>query len=618
MSCGFFAGEEILQFSLAACRFNEARRIHLGMKKIFAILFLLSSNGSQAATTAADVKTVNSVFKVNVKTLDPAAVSDLYSGIAVAQIFESLYQFHYLKRPLQLEPALAVAMPTISKDKRTYTIHLKKGVYFHEDPAFGTTGERKRELKAQDVVYSWKRLADPKNMSEAYFLIEGKFEGLAEWAKNLKTGTATYDTEVSGLRAVDDHTLVIKLVKPFPQLAQVMAMPALSIVAREVVEKYGAEIGNHPVGSGPFRLVSSIDWIRNSKMTLRRNANYRSETYPIEGEVSDRANGLLKDAGRKLPLVDTLIFHELIEDQPRWQNGVTGKFDLFDIPNDNFASAVKSQTELSPELTSKGIALDVSPELGLNYIGFNMKDPIVGTNKKLRQAISLAFDSKVYIEKFLNGRGVPAQFAVPPGIDTYDPSFENPYRKTNIEKAKKLMSEAGFTTGAGPELTFDGLGDAKSRQIAEYVAYSVQPLGIKLKIRTSTFPELLKKMSEGKTQLYALGWGAVYPDPQAFFMAFYGPNRPPGPNGTSFQSNAYDALYDRAILMEPSKLRTDLYRKMRDILVEECVWVYNTHRLFYQLRQPWIKNYKPNEIALNTYKYLDVDTAIKTRGNAGP
>lgn len=560
---------------------------------VFLTLSLLSCTKKEATNSK---KVLNLVFRVNVGGLDPAGVSDRISATVIAQIFDSLYQYNYKKLPYTLEPSLASGLPEISKDRKTYRIRLKSNVFFHDDPAF--LNGKGRELKASDVVYSWKRLADPRNRSEAYFVIENKIVGLTEWARGVKAGKTDYDSAVPGLRAVDDRTLEIKLEKPCPYFTQIIAMPTLSVVAREVIEKYSLEVLNHPIGTGPFLLARPEDWVRNSKMTLVKNPNYREE-------IVD---------GKKLPLVDSIVFNELIEDQPRWQNGITGKLDIFDIPNDNFAAAVKDQRSLSPEMQAKKLGLDIAPELGLTYLAFNMRDPVVGKNKKLRQAISLAFDSKVYIEKFLNGRGIPAQSMVPPGIDTYSESYLNPYRTYDLAKAKRLLEEAGFKDGEGaPELVFDTLGDTKSRQIAEFVSYSLQPLGLRTKISTNTFPELLKKMGSGRLQMFNLGWGAVYPDPQAFFMAFYGPNRSPGPNGTSYENKEYDSMYELAIAMEPSRARDALYRNMRDILVEDCVWIFNAHRLGYSLRQGWVRNYKPHELALNIYKYVELDLEEKAR-----
>lgn len=583
-----------------------------GRRLLFGALIVASLIGCTKQPVDGGKKILNLVVNTNIKGLDPASLSDRISGNATAQIFESLYGYHYLKRPLTLVPILAATMPVISKDRKTYRIPLKHGVFFHDDPAF--PGGKGREMTAHDFVYSWKRVADPRNMSEAYYNIEGKIVGLTEWARGVKSGKTTYETEVPGLRAVDDHTVEIKLTKAFPQFPGIMALVPLAVVAQEAVKKYGAEIVNHPVGTGPFRLVRAEDWVRNSKLTLTKNPNYRNETYPTEGEADDTAKGLLADAGKRLPLVDYVVFNELIEDQPRWLNGVSGHLDIFDIPNDSFAAAVKDMKSLSPELAKKGISLDIVPELGLSFFGFNMKDPTIGKSKKLRQAFAYAINSKQYIEKFSNGRGLPAQSMIPPGIDTYDPSYQNPFRTFDLEKAKQLLAEAGYKDGKGlPELTYDAQNDTKGRQIAEFVRYALQAIGVKVKIVSATFPELLKKIYAGRGQIFQLGWGAAYADPQAFFMAFYGPNRPPGPNLAFYDNKQFDELYDRAIVMEPSKERTSLYRKMRDMVVDDAVWAFNSHRLNYRLIQPWVRNFKWRELGPDIYQYMNIDLEEKAR-----
>lgn len=559
---------------------------------------------------------LNLVLRANVKGLDPASANDLYSSTVISQMYEGLLAYNYLKRPFTLQPALAEAMPEISKDGLTYTFKIKKGVKFHDNAAF--PDGKGREVTAQDFVYSWKRLADPRNTSEGFWIFDGKIKGLNEWATAVKNEKANYDTPVEGLQTPDSHTLVIKLTGVYHQLSYVLAMPFAAVVAREAVDKYGKEFLNNPVGTGPFVLEKSSDWVRNSKITLKKNPTYRPDTYPSEGMPGDAEKGLLADAGKQLPFVDKLVFSEIVEDQPRWQNGLKGNFDWVEIPKDNFDNAVSKEdrTKIVPDLAAKGLSLDITPALDVTYIGFNMADPVLGKNKFLRQAMSKAFDSKTYIEKFLNGRGIAAQGPVPPGIDSYDEAFKNPNVAFNLEEAKALLAKAGFPEGKGlPEFQYEGLADSTARQGAEFFVQAMAAIGVKVKINSNTWPQFQEKIKAQKAQIFGIAWGADYPDAQNFLQLFYSKNKTPGPNDTSFNSPEFDKAYEASLKLPPGAERTKLYQKLRDIVADETPWIFNAHRLGYKLVHGWVGNFKWTEVANDYPKYIRIDA--KKRAELG-
>lgn len=561
--------------------------------------------------------TINAVLRANVKGLDPAFASDLYSGKVIAQIYEGLLEYNYLKRPFELQPALADGMPTVSADGLTYTIKIKKGVKFHDNAAFADG--KGRELKSSDFVYTFKRLADPRVASEGFWVIDGYIKGLNEWAELVKSGKADMATPVEGLQAPDDYTLVLKLTKPYFQIFYVLAMPPTMVVPHEAVEKYQAEFLNNPVGTGPFLLEKASDWVRNSKITLKKNPNWRGETYPSEGAPGDRENGLLADAGKPLPFAEKLVFSELPEDQPRWQNFMKGHFEFVEIPNDNFDSAVNKNNikEVAPELAAKGISLQITPNSDVGYFGFNMKDSVVGKNKNLRHALAYAFDAKTMIDKFYNGRGEISHGPVPPGIDSYDSHYVNPYQSHDLTKAKEALAKAGFPEGKGlGELSFDCLSDAKSRQNAEFFASLMEKIGVKIAINPSTWPQFQQKLKDGKTQIFQVAWGADYPDAQNFFQLFYSRNVSPGPNDSSYTSAEFDKLYEKALTLPPGSERTAIYKEIRDLVNEDSPWIYGLHRVGYYVSHGWLNNLKYNDIQLDLFKYLRVDP--KKRAELAP
>ena len=552
--------------------------------------------------------TIYAVLIQNVKGLDPARASDLYSSTAIAQLYEGLLEYNYLKRPYELQPALAEAMPIVTDNGLTQTFKIKKGILFQDNAAF--TGSKGRELTAADFIYSFKRLADPKINSDGFWIFDGKIKGLNEWADGMKNGKTNYDTPVEGLSAPDKYTLVIRLIKPYYQLYNVLAMSYASVVPREATEKYGAEFLNNPVGTGPFALLKASDWIRGSKITFTKNPTYRQELYPTEGEPGDKEKGLLADAGKRLPFADHLVFSELPEDQPRWQNFMKGNFDFAEIPNDNFDGAVKKDNphEVAEVLAKKGVVMDITASPDVTYHAFNLKDPILGKSKELRHAMALASDSATELAKFKNNRGVVAQGPVPPGLDGYDADYKNPLQIHDLEKAKAALTKAGFPEGKGlQELTYETLADSKSRQVSEFFAQTMSKIGIKININQNSWPQFQEKIKGGRAQMFGLAWGADYPDGQNFFQLFYSKNMSPGPNDTSFQNAEFDKIYEESLTLAPGAARTALYKKLRDIVVEESPWIFGAHRQTFHVVHGWVNNFKWNDIQNDVYKYMRVD-----------
>ncbi len=569
---------------------------------LFLSLLLLFSNCIKKNDGQND-NTVYASVRGNIKGLDPIIMSDHYSHFVGAQIYEGLMAYHYLKRPLVVIPSLAEDLPKVSEDGLTHTYKIKKGVYFHDNKCF--KGGIGRELVANDFIYALKRLADPSLKGEGFWILDKKIKGLNEWRAGREKGTTDYNTPIEGIRAPDNYTLVFQLREPYFQLQYVLTMTYTWPVARECVTYYGDEYLNNPVGTGPYMLDS---WVRNSKVILKRNIKWRGEKYPSEGMPGDKEKGLLKDSGKDLPFVDRVVIEEIIEDQPRWLNFMKGNFDFSGIPKDNFDAAIKNG-KLSPELAKKGMALEITEEPDVTYTAFNMEDPLIGKNKKLRQAIAHAVDTKTLIERFYNGRAIKAHSPIPPGIDGYALEFKGKYLTFNIESAKKLLKEAGYPNGKGlPELNYDTTSSSTARQMAEFFKQELARIGIKLKIRTSTWPEFTKRQREKKLQIWGIAWLADYPDAQNFLQLLYGPNKSPGPNASNYDNPRYNKLYEKAMRLPPGPERTQVYYRMKSILAEDLPWITNVHRLGYRVYYPWLKNFKRHITISSFFKYLRIDS----------
>jgi oligopeptide transport system substrate-binding protein len=547
-----------------------------------------------------------------IRGFDPVTASDVYSVAAINKVSEGLYEFEYLVRPYRVRPLLAAAMPEISQDRLTYTISIKKGVRFGDDPCF--SGGKGRELTAEDFVYSWKRLADARNRSTRYFSLEGRIVGLDEFRAKSTREKVSYEEPVEGLQALDPHTLRIKLKAPYPQLSYVLTQTETFALPREAVEYYGAEFLNHPVGTGPF-VLREWRW-RNYRVEYARNPNYHGDTYPSEGEPGDKPNGLLDDAGKRLPLVERVTEYIIADDSTAWLKFLAGDLPMSAISRDNFSAVINQAHELTPELKARGIRLDRSPELATFYIGFNMEDAVVGRNRKLRQALACVVDHDTLV-KFYNERVLPAKGILPPGLPGYDAAAPAAY-PFDLSRAKRLLAEAGYADGRDPQtgrrltLSFDlpQANDAQERQSTELLASFFAKIGVELRPTFNNWPEFLKKLERKQCQMYRLGWIIPYPDAINFFDLFYGPNEEPGPNDSNYKNPEFDALFEKARVMDDSPKRTELYRQMEARIIEDCPYIFLTHPLSYRLIQPWLKNYKYHDCPYPNTKFYKVDPAL--------
>jgi len=589
--------------------------------KPFFLFYVISSlffiSCTEKKSHSPDIMEMHAALPMEIKGFDPSQANDLYSHIAIVQVCEPLYQYSYLERPPKVEPLIAESMPVVSEDKLTYRIPVKKGVLFYDDPCFEKTNGKGRELKAADFIFSFKRIADKRINSNGWWIFQDRIIGLDEFREKTEKakGLSVYDTELEGLSAPDDYTLVIKLKKPYPQLVYILTMSYTCVIPREAVEMYGEEILNHPVGTGPFKLDK---WVRKSKIVYVRNPSFRGETYPEKGEPSDIEKGLLGDAGKPIPFLDQLTLHIIKESSAMWLQFLAGNLDRSGIPKDNYDSAINDTRELRKELVEKEINLWKTPRLDLTYQAFNMEDPIVGKSLALRRAMSLSLNVEQLIVNLYNNRAIRAKGPIPPGLSGYDPDLENPYARYDLEEAKKQFAIAKKELNLAPdevlEITYDSQSnDTIARQFDEFVVDSFGELGIKIKYNVNTWPQFLDRVKNKKGQIWGAAWGADYPDAENFLQLLYGANKSPGDNGANYDNPEFNALYEKANTMEDSPERTALYKKMTEIAIQDCPWIFCTHRLGFALNHGWLRNYKPHDLAQNTYKYYRIDKEEKER-----
>jgi ABC-type transport system substrate-binding protein len=583
---------------------------------------LLALAGAAGAADAP--KVLRYAFPAQETGFDPARISDLYSRAVTAHVFDALYEYDYLARPFLVRPNAAAALPEVSGDFMTWTVRVRPGIYFADDPVFAG---RKRELVAQDFVYAIKRHFDPAVNSPNYagFAEEGMI-GLVELREEAQKNKTKfdYDREVEGLRAIDRYTIRFRLAKPRPRLLYTLAQNDLiGAVAREVVEHYGQAIPEHPVGTGPFRLAQ---WRRNSLIVLERNPGYREQRYGdvVQPNADDAPGRALLERlrERRLPMIDRVEINIIDEGQPRWLSFLTERFDMVSVPLE-FAQLAAPNGRLAPNLARRGIELQriVNPDRTLFY--FNMEDPLVGgyTPEKvaLRRAIALGTDVGREISLIRRGQAIPAQSVVSPASFGYDAAYKTESSDYDPARAKALLDMYGYVDrdgdgwrdrpdGAPLVLEYGSQPDAISRQFDELWQKNMEVIGLQLKIDKRIWPEQLKQARAGQLMIWSLGYSAADPDMQNALQTLYGPAAG-GQNRARFRHARFDELYRQMQALPDGPQRLALLREAQRIVAAYAPHRYAVHRVVTDLTQPWLTGYRRPLFGQRFWHYVDIDPA---------
>jgi len=584
---------------------------------VYRILFpILAALALAAPPAHAEPKVLRVAYLIAETNFDPARVDDLYSNNIIEEILEAPLTYDFLARPAKLKPQTLEAMPEITDAGKTYTLRIRKGIYFGEDPAFGG---KKRELTAGDYEYALKRLMDPKNASPNLWLIEGRIAGIDKVVERAKKeGKLDYDAKIASIEVVDRYTLRIRLAKTDYNFLYILAMPSAAAVAREVVERYGDEIGAHPVGTGPFRLA---EWRRSSRIVLERNPGFREEYYEAEPPADDPISQQLyaQCKGKRLPMVDRVEVSIIEESQPRWLAFLDNELDWINLPYE-FLNMALPGGKLSPQLSKRGVRYIPDIETVTTYMYFNMRDATLGgyTPDKvaLRRAISLGYDNQEEVTLLRNGTAIEAQTLVPPGVLGYDPNF-NLGRTYDPAKAKALLDMFGFVDRNGdgwrdmpdgsPLVLRYATGPSQlERLFTELWKKDMDAIGIRLEAEVAKWPELRKKSKQGRLQAWDVAWGADYPDGDNFYQLLYGPNCGSSNDGC-FKLPEFDALYDKAGQTPPGPQRDLIYQQMARLIAAYAPIKLHSHRKYNYMLQPWTLGWRKHPILHEGYRYVDID-----------
>lgn len=494
----------------------------------FALVCFLASCGGAAEREA-------NTFRFNMsgkalESLDPAFAKDQYMMWTANMLYNTLVA---TDENLNLSPSLAKSW-NVADDGLTYTFHLHDSVYFHDNPAF--ENGKGRRMTAHDVVYSFSRIIDPATASPGSWIFNGRIDTLQPFT------------------AVDDTTFVLKLLKPFRPLPEILSMQYCSIVPHEVAERWGKDFRSHPCGTGPF---SFVQWDESNVLILHKNDAYWEND----------------EAGNALPYIDAVKITFTASKATEFFQFLQGRLDFVNELDGSFKDLVLTKKgELKKDYADK-INLNKKTYLNTEYLGF-----LTDTNNALlqhsplknvlvRQAINYAVDRQKIITYFRNGIGTPAYSGfIPAGMPGYDTTHSYGYHY-DPQRAMELLAQGGYPGGKGINpitvLTPDIYAD-----IVNFVANQLQDVGIPVRVEIMQSNVLRQQMSKSEALFFRAQWIADYPDAETYLAFFYGA-MPAPPNYTRFNNAQFDAWYDMAMNADDS-LRRTLYRKMDSLVARQA------------------------------------------------
>jgi oligopeptide transport system substrate-binding protein len=577
------------------------------MIRLRTLFFALLCTASCLAE-AADPAKVLHLATSDIDTLDPQQLQDKFSRDIASVIYEGLCEWDYLNRPPAPVPRTAAALPVVSADGKTWTIKLKPGIYFTDDPAF--RGKR-RELVAEDYVYSIKRYIDPNLRGGGEPLVADLVVGARALvdAASKPGARFDYDAPIDGLRALDRHTLQLKFRDVnYPLAASLLLVDG---VAREVVEAAGGDIQTRAVGTGPYRLR---EWQRGSRIVLEANPDYRALSFPQSRNPALAAT-VASMKGKRLPAIGRIELSVIEEQAVRLLEFDRGKLDVIEQRGEAVGRFLKDG-ELDPALAKRGIRRVSYATNSVRAIYVNMDDPVVGGmgNERvaLRRAIALGIDVDTLIRVVYMGQGIATSQIAAPGISGYDADAKP--RAYDPKSAASLLDRFGYDKrdAQGFRLAPGGkplgltltifTGSAVWREIQTLLKKNMDALGVRLDFRAVPVQDLFKEAAQGKFALVIHGRSA---GPNGLiFQSFYGP-APPEMNESRFRYAPYDRALDEFLRAPTAADRQRAARVMADILqsyVPVLPLLVDVQNAFVQ---PWLLGYYPSPFAAY-FQYLDI------------
>ncbi len=471
----------------------------------------------------------------NPTTLDPALITDVQGGSMAAKLFNGLVRFN---ENLDIVPDIAYSWK-LSSDQLTYTFRLRRDISFSNH----------RKLIAEDVKYSFERVLTPRTKAPLTWVLD-RIEG----AQDVISGKST---SLSGVRLLDDHTLQIRLRKPFGPFLSLLAMTTAYVVPREDAERLGQDFGTHPVGSGPYILN---DWKHGQFLTLTAREDY------FDGK----------------PGLNGIYYRIIPEDLTAVLEFETGRLDVLLIPSSEYAHYTTDPAWRD--------LVYARPGLNSYYLGLNCTRPPFN-NIRVRQAMNMAVDRKQIFNTVFEKRGVIASGPIPPGLwkGRFLPQSKDLY-PFDPDRARKLIQEAG---AEGKEVRIYITLDPEVLDIVEVIQDYLSRAGLRVKIVQLDWSAFKHAVNKGEPDAFWLSWWADYPDPENFlFPLFHSASKGSAGNRTGCMDPELDSLIDAARQTVDITARYRLYRQAEDRVIVAAPWLFMWHRADYFVVQPWVKDFK--------------------------
>jgi oligopeptide transport system substrate-binding protein len=572
------------------------------MKNIIVLIILfLISTGCLKKEDAQDSRTLRVALSQEISSLDPVTSYDNISGSIVYNVYEQLFEYHYLIRPYELRPLLAEKMPTIENGGKRYIIKIKNNIRYHDHPAF--KGQA-RLVKADDFVTAFKRLAFTPLNSSGWWILDGSIVGANEFKNAVGDDFNKFkSTPIKGVSAPDDSTLVIDLIQPKSQFIYKLAMSFTSPIPLEVLEYEKNKLNTIEVGTGPFKIASAN---LAKEIVLTKNTNYHESFYPSEGDRYANNRSLLKDAGEKLPFIDRVNYKIITDSNERFERFLNKEFDMLQLPQEFYNQVFDELGNLKENIKARNIRLQTYPTQTYWWLSFNMKDPLLGKNLNLRKAIAHALDINQYVTETNSSTGQVANSILPPGIVGYNPATTLPY-KFNLALAKEYLAKAGYPNGKNlPIITYDTRSTATraSRKQAEMIQSQLATIGIKININYNNFSQFLEKSRRGNLQFFQDGWTLDYPDAENVYQLLLSSNKAPGPNSSFYNNKDFDKMYEQISRLPEGPIRLKLLAQMEEQVNQDLPWVMQYYAREFILHFDHVKNYRPSDLVWNYPKYL--------------
>ena len=564
------------------------------------------------AAHAADPAKVLRIAQYDIDTLDPQQYSDDPSFQVIMAIFEPVYEWDYLSPTPKLSPLTAAAPAEVTDGGRVWTIRLKRGILFTDDPAFKG---KPRELVAEDYVYSYKRWLDPNGRRAGNPILTDLILGarpVVEAAK--RAGKFDFDAPVEGLRALDRYTLQIRMREPdYPNLRDMLSF--CGAVAREVVEAAGPDLRARAVGTGAYRVK---EWKRGSRLTLEANPGYREAYFP-ESDRKEDAELVRSMKGKRVPLAGTVEVNFIDEELTRLLLFEQGGLDFVQLRGE-IATRLLADGKVKPEYAARGITRAVIAEPFLFSLYFNTRDPVVGgmTNERiaLRRAIALGWDADTLIRIVLAGQAIPANQMVPPGVGGHDP--ELPVKSLyDPATARALLDRFGYDKrdadgfrrapdGKRLTLTLSLRTGGIMREVQTLWKKNMEAIGLRTEFNVAPFQEIIKDLEKGKFQMYQGGFGGS-PSGYNEHSQLHG-RQPQRVNTVQFANAEYDRAAEGFLKSPSDEEQLAAARTMSAIARTYMPLLPVYFRLESNYVQPWLQGFRPGVFS-SYWKYLDIDLA---------